>query len=203
MTLKTPAKILSAATHPYLTPIYFVLIIISTDSVFSLFPSRVKIYLVWVVALYTLVLPIVTRFALHFIGRNQRYRIIRRYTNLTSLLASGCCYMLCAITFMRSPALEMFHTVALAGFVASLLLLVSSKWIRPSSHLTVMGAIISFLTVINIVGVNSLLRYLLAAILLAGVIASTHLYLGKETPWQLATGIAIGILSCIISMLLV
>lgn len=197
------AKIFSVAIHPYLTPIYLVLILLGTDSVFSLFPARVKLYLVWVIVLYILVLPIITRGALHFIGRNRRYNIIHRHAHTTSLLASGCCYMLCAITFMRSPALEMFHKMAIAGFIATMLLLVSSKWIRPSAHLAALGAATTFLLFLNIVGVDSLLKYMLGAILLSGATASDRLLLGKETPRQLAIGFAEGIAACTIAMLLI
>lgn len=196
------AKIFSVATHPYLSPLYLVLIMLSTDSVFSLFPPKVKLYLIWVVILYVLILPIITRWALHFIGRNRRYNILRRYTNISSLLASGCCYMLCALTFMRSPALEMFHKIALAGFIATILLLISSKWIKPSTHLAALGIAISFLLFLNIIGVESFLKYLLGAIILSGAVASTHLYLGKETPLQLSAGFAEGIAACIVAMLL-
>ena len=196
------AKIFSVATHPYLSPLYLVLIMLSTDSVFSLFPPKVKLYLIWVVILYVLILPIITRWALHFIGRNRRYNILRRYANISSLLASGCCYMLCALTFMRSPALEMFHKIALAGFIATIFLLISSKWIKPSTHLAAFGIAISFLLFLNIIGVESFLKYLLGAIILSGAVASTHLYLGKETPLQLSAGFAEGIAACIVAMLL-
>lgn len=196
------AKIFSVATHPYLTPIYLVLILLVTDSVFSLFPASVKLYLVWVMALYSLVLPVITRWALHFIGSNERYRIVQRYAEVTSLLASACCYMLCAITFMRSPALEMFHKVALAGFIATFLLLISLKWQRASAHLAALGTLTTFLIFLNIIGVESLMKYLLATILLSGCTATIHLYLGKESPLQLAVGYAIGITSCVVAMLL-
>ena len=196
------AKILSAATHPYLTPLYLVLILLGTDSVYSLFPPKVKLYLIWVVILYTLILPIITRGALHFIGRKKQYDILSRHAHITSLLASSCCYMLCAITFMRSPALELFHKMALAAFVTTILLLVSSKWIKPSAHIAAFGVGVIFLAFLNIIGVESFLKYLLATILLSGVVASTHLYLGKETPAQLALGFAEGIAACVIAILI-
>ena len=103
---------------------------------------------------------------------------------------------------MRSPALELFHKMALAAFVTTILLLVSSKWIKPSAHLAAFGVGVIFLAFLNIIGVESFLKYLLATILLAGIVSSTHLYLGKETPLQLALGFAEGIAACIIAILI-
>ena len=198
----TLAKSFSMALHPYLVPTYIVLVILGSDSTFSLFPPRLKLYMLWVSSLYTFILPLITCSALRFIGRNRRYIFLRRYARITALLVSACCFLLASINFMRVESLGLFFEVTTMGFCCTLFMLLTIRWWRASAHLTTAGGAIIFLLMMNMVGRSSHLATLLVAILLTGILTSARLYLGRsdlrQATWSLLGGIAAGIISFIL-----
>ena len=196
------ANSLSIILHPYLVPTYIALIILGTDSVFALFPLRLKLYMLWVSMLYSLILPLITHGLLQFIGRNPRYRFLRRNPRRTALIVSIGCYILVAITFMGRESLGVFFEIATIGLCCCVIMLLCLKWWRISPHMIAAGAAITFLMTLNLIGRSSHLTSLLATILLSGCLASARFYLGKENPKQVAWSLCAGIAACSITLIL-
>lgn len=196
------AKVISIALHPYLIPTYLTLIILCTDALFMLYPWRLKFYMLWASALYSSIMPIITCGVLHFIGRNPRYKILRRSPRLTTLLVSTGCYALGAINFMGRDSLGIFFEIATTGLCCCIIMLFCLKWWRISPYMTAAGAAITFLTTLNIIGRSSHLTSLLVAILLAGCLTSARLYLGREDTKQVAWSLLAGIAACLITLIL-
>ncbi len=196
------AKSISIILHPYLVPTYIVLIILGTDSVFALYPLRLKFYMLWVSMLYSLILPLITYEASQFIGRNPRYGFLRRNPRCTALIVSTCCYTLGAINFMGRESLGIFFEIATIGLCCCVIMLLCLKWWRISPHMIAVGAAITFLTTLNIIGRSSHLTALLTAILLTGCLASARLYLGHENQKQVAWSLFAGIVACVITLLI-
>lgn len=51
------SRALSAVFHPCLLPIYAVVTVLFTDTIYSFYTVRVKFYLIWVVVLYAAFIP--------------------------------------------------------------------------------------------------------------------------------------------------
>ena len=43
--------------HPFLVPLYMVSLLLLAGTVYSLYPLKVKIYLIWVTLLFTTIIP--------------------------------------------------------------------------------------------------------------------------------------------------
>lgn len=196
------AKGISIALHPYLIPSYIAIIILYTDSAFMLFPWRFKLYMLWVSALYSCILPIVTSSVLYFIGRNPRYKFLRRHSRIMTLVVSICCYALGVINFMGRQSLGVFMEIATIGLCSCIIMLLCLKWWRISPYLITCGGAVTFLTMMNMIGRSSHLTSLLVAILLTGCLASARLYLGQENLKQEAWSLIIGIVACVITLLI-
>lgn len=196
------AKAVSALLHPYLTPLYVVLVILGSDSTFSLFPPRLKLYMLWVSALYCTILPFITCGVLWFVGRNRRYGFLRRSARLIRLLVSVFCFLLGSTNFMQADSLGLFFEITSTGLCCTLFILLTSKWWRASTHLTAAGGALSLLVMMNVVGRSSHLTALLAAILLIGVLTSARLYLGRSSLKQAALSLAGGIIASVLSLIL-
>lgn len=178
---------ISWALHPFLLPLYLMTVLL-TLTAFAHYPSGVKFYLLWVVALYTMIIPLLMLGVLRSLGRISDYRIDDRRERLLPLLIGAVCYVLCAVTIAKIPSAVFLRKFMLAAACCeALCLVVSLRW-KISLHLTGMGALVALLVVMNLVGVGSMLAPLAVAILCAGVLASARLYLGCHTGAQVFAG---------------
>lgn len=199
--LNKTAKIISAVFHPFLLPIYVMLILLFTETVHSYYPWKVKVYLLWNVSLYSLLLPTLTLALITRLYRLRNKRLSKRTYTIIALLVGATCYILCAITMMKAPSLAIFRKIAMAGFLCELFCLASLRFANISAHLTAMGAAVAIFTLLNILGETSLFWILLTAILCSGILASARLYMGRNRSRQLFIGYVCGFLLSSIAMM--
>lgn len=182
--------------HPFVIPIYVMVILLFADTVHSYYPLRIKFYLLWNVALYAMVLPGLSLGFLKHLQRKRGKRLSKKHFIVIALLIGAVCYMLCAMTMMRASSLVLFRKIAVAGMLCELFCLATIPFSRISLHLTAMGAAVSIFVILNILGELSLFWALLLAILLSGVLASARLYMGRNRSRQLLMGFVGGFLIC-------
>lgn len=195
------AKILSWVMHPFVVPIYVMLVLMFADTVHSYYPLRIKFYLLWSVALYTLVLPWLTLALLKRLQQIRRLRLTKRQFIVIALLVGAVCYMLCSMTMMRASSLMLFRKMAVAGVLCELFCLITIPFSRISLHLTAMGAVVALFTLLNILGEISLFWVLLVVIMLSGMLASARLYMGRNRSLQLLVGFVGGFVICMSVMM--
>lgn len=178
---------ISWALHPFLLPLYLIAVLL-TLTVFAHYPSNVKFYLVWVVALYAMIIPLLALGVLRSLGRISDYRIDDRRERMLPLLVGAVCYVLCAVTISKIPSAVFLRKFMLAAACCEILcLVVSLRW-KISLHLTAMGAAVALLVVMNIAGVGNMLVPLSVALIASGALASARLYLGCHNGSQVLAG---------------
>ena len=135
-----------------------------------------KIYLLWVVALYAIIIPLLALGVLRSLGRISDYRIDDRRERLLPLLVGAVCYVLCAITIAKIPSAIFLRKFMIAAACCEVMCLAVSLYWKISLHLTAMGAVVALLVVMNIAGVGDMMVPLMIAILCAGMrlIRSPH-----------------------------
>lgn len=191
---------ISWVLHPFLLPLYLMAILL-TLTAFALYPPGVKFYLLWVVVLYTMIIPVLMMGVLRSLGRISDYRIDDRRERLLPLLIGAVCYVLCAVTIAKIPSALFVRKFMLAAACCEVLcLVVTLRW-KISLHLTGMGALIALLVVMNVVGVGNMLLPLSVAILCAGALASARLYLGCHNGAQVLAGFCGGFLVAALAVL--
>lgn len=199
--LKRLSKILSAVFHPSFVPIYLVALLLFADSVYDMFPLRIKFYLLWVVALYALVIPFVGRALLKRADKWGGGKIKHLRSKAIPLLLGTCCFLLCAITLMKSPSLIMFRKIALAAAMSELFCLLTLPFWRASLHMTAMGAATAALVTLNIIGAQNMFWVMMASIIITGMLASARLYLGRNNGIQILAGFIGGFAVSAVTML--
>lgn len=173
--------------HPFFLPLYLMLVLL-TLTAFAHYSPGAKFYLLWVVVLYTIIIPMLALGVLRSLGRISDYMIRDRRERLLPLLIGAICYVLCAVTIAKLPSAVFLRKFMIAAACCeTMCLLVSMRW-KISLHLTGMGAAVAMLVVMNVVGVGNMLIPLTVVILLSGALASARLYLGCHTPLQIAAG---------------
>ncbi|MBP3317867.1 MAG: hypothetical protein J6L01_05190 [Alistipes sp.] len=198
---KQAAKIISAIFHPLLIPVYIMTVLLFMNTIYSYYPMSVKLYLIWVMVLYAIVLPALTVMLVKRIQRIRGVRLPRHHFLSIIMLVGACCFLLCALTLMKSPSLTIFRKVAVAAMLCELFCLGMIQFTRISLHLTAMGAGVAALVILNIIGENSLFWVMLISIISAGILASARLYMGRHRSLQLLTSFVGGFLICIVTML--
>ncbi len=199
--LKRLAKILSSLLHPSLVPIYLVALLLFANTIYDMFPLRIKLYLLWVVALYAMVIPFIGRTLLRRADRWGGGRIKHLRSKAVPLLLGTCCYLLCAITLMKSPSLILFRKIAFAAAMSELFCLLTLPFWRASLHMTAMGAATAALVTFNIIGIQSMFWVMMAAIMVTGILASARLYTGRNNGIQILAGFVGGFAVSAVTML--
>lgn len=185
------AQAVSWALHPFVLPLYLVLLLFS-QTAFALFSPALKSYLAGSILLYGMLLPMMAIMLLRHRGMLPDLRIEGQRERVLPLMIGAICYMLCAVTIGRiDSALFLRKFMVAAGCCEVMCALVTPRW-KISLHLTGMGAATALLVVMNLLAIPRMLLPLLATIVAAGVLASARLYLGRHTPLQVAAGFAGG-----------
>ena len=79
-------------------PIYAVLMMMVTGTVYHYYPFRMQLYLMWVVTLYAAILPILTSALVKRLYRLRGSELPRRYRPVAILVVGAICFALYAIT---------------------------------------------------------------------------------------------------------
>ena len=200
MNYRKIANTLSWVLHPFLQPIYLMVVLL-TMTTFALYSTQVKFYLMWVVVLYAIIIPFLALAVLRSLGRIADFRVDNRRERWLPLLVGIVCYVLCAITFAKIPSAVFLRKFMVAAACCEAMCLVVSLWWKISLHLTGMGAVVALLVVMNIVGVGNMLIPLSVAILCAGALASARLYLGCHNGAQVLAGFLGGFVIALLAVL--
>lgn len=200
MNYRKIANTLSWVLHPFLLPVYLMAVLL-TMTTFAHYSTQMKFYLMWVVALYAIVIPFLVLGVLHSLGRISSFKVDNRRERWLPLAVGIVCYILCAITFAKIPSAIFLRKFMVAAACCEAMCLVVSLWWKISLHLTGMGAVVALLVVMNIVGVGNMLIPLMVAILAAGALASARLYLGCHNGAQVLAGFCGGFVVAMLAVL--
>ena len=191
---------ISWVLHPFLLPIYMMALLL-TMTTFAHYSPNVKFYLLWVVALYAVIIPVLSLGVLRSLGRISDYRVDDRRERMLPLLIGALCYILCAVTVAKIPSAVFLRKFMLAAACCELLCLGVSFYWKISLHLTGMGAVVALLVVMNVVRVGNMMVPLVAAVLCAGALASARLYLGCHNGRQVLAGFCGGFAVSVLAVL--
>ena len=195
------SRVVSAVFHPCLLPIYAVITVLFSDTVYSFYTMRVKFYLIWVVVLYAAFIPMLAYFLFKRLDGLKRMSIDRSRLRMLMLMVGAVCYMLCAVTLLKLPSLLLFRKLATAAVMCEIFCIFTVRRWNVSLHLAAMGAVTALFVMLNIIGVMSLFWPMVAAIIVSGLLASSRLCLGRHDGWEVLAGFGGGFLISSLSLL--
>jgi len=196
------AEFVSTVLHPLFVPFYVVLLLVAGPTQLAAFPSSVKFYLLWVTALYTAVIPLLSVGLLRSMGRISSLSIDERRERILPLAIGIVCYLLCAATVSRIPPAMIVRKFMLAGACCELFCLAVTLYWKISLHLAAQGAVAAMLVLLTVGGAGHLTGALAVAVSAAGLLASARLWLGCHTLRQVAAGYAGGFVVALLAVLL-
>lgn len=185
------SRAISVIFHPFMLPVYMLAVLLWGDTAFALYPPRFKLYLSWVVVLYTLVIPALGIGLLKTTGRVQSWGLGSQTDRVLPLAIGAVCYILCAVTVGRIASAELVRRIMLAGACCEIICLTVNYFWKISLHMTAAGGCTAVLAVLCIVG-GRLTGTLAFAVAASGALASARLFLGRHNPPQIAAGYVCG-----------
>ena len=127
------SKAVSVVLHPFLVPLYMVLLLLLAGTVYSLYPLKVKIYLIWVTLLFTTIIPVLVIALLKSYRKIGDADLSDRKERFIPLLAMIACYTLCAVAIARIPSAQMLSRFMFAGACCVAVCLLSFCSISPAA----------------------------------------------------------------------
>jgi membrane-associated phospholipid phosphatase len=190
---KLLAKIISIIFNPLLMPTYGLLILLNSETYFSMLPFHAKKVIFIIVFITTCLLPLA--FLPLFMYQNLlkdfemptiKERIIP-FSTMTILYFMG--YLI--LNQMDVPST--IGNVLLAGAITILImLLITLRW-KISAHMAGIGALTGAIIVFSYYLKTNLVIFLLGSIFIAGLLGTSRLILNHHTPTQIYSGFGLGL----------
>lgn len=193
--MKILAKTISYVLHPFLMPIYALLFLFSSESMFALIPRVTQIYCYIVTLFVLLLMPMLSLPLFKRLQLIRDFHLEDKQERVYPILVTV------AFTFLGFWLLGRVaytHIVQQLYLVLIILLSVFSvvtlRW-KMSMHMTAMGGLCGFLLVLGMKYPGDMRGSFIFVMLLAGLLAASRLYLNKHNPLQVYVGFLFGALA--------
>lgn len=187
------SKYISNILHPFVMPVYFLIILFNTPSVFALIPWESQLFSYIIVILSLIIVPMACLPILKKYGLIQTYSMQhsqeRIYPIMVEIL-SGFIGFLFLKLVPYSSIVQQFYLIMVIEL--SIISVISINW-KISMHLCIIGNLCAFIFVLGYRFSANIQLLLAFFILCAGLLATSRLYLGKHNIWQISAGFLLGI----------
>ncbi len=194
--MKFFAKFLSTVLHPLLMPVYvFGYMFYFLPEMVT--PIRAEMFpmLLGLVAVSTFMLPGITVLLLHKAGVISEVRIEDRKDRFVPHIISSAIYMAtCWLFYSKLSPVPILYILMVSITACMTLVTVINFFWKISAHATALGGITAFLMFAFMgFGFDFLLYSVLIAIVLAGLVMASRLYLQVHTLAQVCAGFILGL----------
>jgi hypothetical protein len=178
--------------HPLIMPTLGMLLLLYAVVPLSLMSEKGKQVIILLVFTCTFIiplafLPILFFRSLHnFILRNERQQ------RIIPLIFTSVMYYMAFITLRRMGAPFLIQAFLFASAISVVLTLIISLFWKISAHTVGIGGLTALIVILIVFYRVDLMLYLMVAVLLSGIIASSRLGLDEHTPAQVYAGYLVG-----------
>lgn len=187
------ARIISMVFHPLLMPLYGLLIIFSAPTLFGYLPFVQKKFIIFILVTNNILLPFSVLPYLKWRKIITTWTVDKRSERVTPLALTTLFYFITVYVILKFtiPGLikGFFLVTSLLSFTVTLI----NFWWKISIHSVGAGALTSMLLVLSFRLHASLTPFLIAIILVSGMVLSSRLRLQSHTPAEVWTGYLLGL----------
>lgn len=195
------AQIVSDVFSPLLIPTYGMALAMWITPLRAV-PESSRLMATLVVAVMTALIPFGAIMILMRLGKVSDAPITNLRERLLPYTIAIVCY--CAAAWMvRAIGAPLWLTMFFCGaaFATAVSLIITTVW-KISAHSTAVGGLVGMMlwfTVSGLADVHSMI-WLSVVIVIAGLVGTSRLLLGRHTLWQVLAGLALGAASCFAAM---
>ena len=190
---KIVAKIISMVFNPLLMPTYGLLVLLNSDTYFSMLPFHAKKVIFIIVFITTCLLPLA--FLPLFLYQNllKSFEMPSIKERIIPFTTVGILYFMGYLILSQMDVPSTIANVLLAGAITILiLLLITLRW-KISAHMAGIGALTGTILIFSYNLETDLIIFLLASIFIGGLLGTSRLVLKHHTPTQIYTGFGVGL----------
>lgn len=187
------ARITSIVFHPLLIPTIGFLLLFNSGFYFAILPWSVEKFILLVVFLSTCVLPALS---IGLLSLNPKFDVnMEKNTDrVLPLILSSVFYFAGYLILLRIPVFPIYNLFLIASILIQIgLLVISLKW-KISAHTAAIGGLVGCFLGLSIRLQENPVMMLAFLILVAGMVGSSRLILGKHTGPQVYAGFLLGFL---------
>jgi len=189
------AKTVSVVFHPVIIPLYTIFIIFNSGSLFSFIPDSIKNFSYLIVLVSTLLLPLSILPLLKFQKLISSYNLVDRKERIIPIILSIIFYFMGFYLMTKIPMTNIIQTFYKAMMIAILGVAIVSLYWKISIHMTSMGGLFAVTTFMNIYYQSNSFSWIIIVLILAGIMGSSRLLLGRHRPSQVYIGFLWGFAS--------
>jgi len=196
------AKITSIVFHPLFMPLYGMLIIFSAPTLFGYLPFPVKRLLFLVLLINNVILPVSLLPFFYYRKIITSWSIDDRRERIIPLLITTLLYSSTLFIIYRFPVPAFIKSFIIAAFFLSLTVTVITFWWKISIHSVGAGALIGLVILLSFRMHTPLVWYLVATVVIGGMLLSSRLSLNLHNPQQVWGGFVTGLAGLFLVMFL-
>jgi hypothetical protein len=187
------ARIISAVFHPFLIPVYGLVIIFIAPTLYTYLPFEVKKLMILIVMVNNILLPL--SLMPFFVHRNliSSWFMTERKDRTIPLIISTILYIVTTYIIYRFKVPFFLKTFFIAVSFLTLIATLINFWWKISLHSIGAGAIFALVVILSFKMYTPLLWYLIPVIILCGLILSSRLQLNFHNPREVWSGFLTGI----------
>jgi len=194
-TENTVARIITAALHPFLIPIYaMAYLLFSPGLLSSALPYSSKWLLMAMIAVFTSIIPIIMVMILRWFKLLTTISSDKRMEKSYAFLITLISYFFAYKMMMKLGLSSAMTILILGGMLIILGLLIINLFWEISAYGTGFGALIGTVFILFHIGISTDWVFLLPSILIGGIGATALLILQKNKPSHIVGGMAFGFL---------
>jgi hypothetical protein len=194
--LKKTARIVSVIFHPMFMPLLTLWIIFNYNPYVTFnIPRQLHLLIFGIVGVYTLLIPFLSSVILKKMNLISNYEMNDRNERKLPFLIAGFSFFFCYYMLQKYPALIIISLIMLGATIAMLATLILNYKFKISAHMIGIGGLIGSIAGLTILLGVDYRALIIVALIIAGIVGSSRLYLGAHAPYQIYWGFLIGFLS--------
>ncbi len=200
--LRIPAQLFSYLFHPLFIPVIATWYLAFTQAgYFTGIPYREKIYILIRVAYNTIFFPAFTVLLLKALGFIQSIFLRTQRERIVPYIATNIFYFWMYLVFRNQPDVPGILTAFIFGiFLSSSFALLANSYFKISMHALGVGAFLGLLLIVIFNGSSyGVFLPAMLVILLTGFVCTSRLIVSNHTPFDIYSGIFLGIISQLIA----
>jgi membrane-associated phospholipid phosphatase len=193
--LTSAARFFSAIFSPLLMATYSVALAMNL-SFLCFVQVSTKFTVVFATFLATTIIPIIGIFVMSRLKIVKDPQLHEREDRTWPYILETICFLGTAVYFFYIKAPSWLSLFLVGGAVALIVLTIVNRWWKMSGHATGMGGLCAMIFYLMLSGnsVDSLQWEFMLAVLLAGIVGTSRIILGRHTFTQVAAGYVNGVL---------
>lgn len=197
------SKIVSSIFHPLFMPLYGLVILLNAPTFLRYLPVEVKRILLLILIINNVMIPLGLLLFFRYRNYISSYTIEDRNERIMPLLTTSILYCTTSFIIFRFQIPFFLKSFIFATTVVAIVLSMINFWWKISIHSAGAGALTATIFIMSFKMHSWLLWYLIAIILISGIVLAARLRLNSHEPSQVWTGYATGFLGLSLFMLLI